>query len=214
LLDEQIKLTGCGRTDAGVHARVFYAHFDSKILDLENDDGFLFRMNSKLPGDIVLHGIYQVTPEAHARFSALSRTYSYQIHRTKQAFDRDLAHFVYGNLDLKSMQEASNILPEYTDFTSFSKVDTETSTNDCRIDTARWESDDDQLVFIIKADRFLRNMVRAIVGTLLDIGFGKLDINGFRSIIESRDRSAAGTSAPAKGLFLTDVEYPPEIFIK
>ena len=213
LLGERLQLTGCGRTDRGVHATVFYAHFDSRRLDLDKDNEFLFRINSKLPGDIVIDKIIPVLPEAHARFSALSRTYEYHIQRTKHAFNRDLSHYVYGNLKIEDMQEAADMLLEYTDFTSFSKVDTDTRTNDCRIDLAKWELDDDNLVFTIKADRFLRNMVRAIVGTLLDIGFGKLNPEGFRRIIESRDRSEAGTSAPARGLFLVDVEYPPDIFV-
>ena len=213
LLGEEVKLTGCGRTDTGVHASLFYAHFDTTRKGMEKDTDFLFRINKKLPADIVIHEIIPVRPEAHARFSALSRTYQYKIHRTKQAFQRDMAHYIYGDLDIKGMQNAADILQEYTDFTSFSKVDTDTRTNDCRIDLAEWNEDGDILTFTIKADRFLRNMVRAIVGTMLEIGFGKLDPDGFRSIIESRDRCTAGTSAPATGLFLADIEYPPEIFI-
>ena len=213
LLGEEVKLNGCGRTDTGVHASLFYAHFDTARKGMEKDTDFLFRINKKLPADIVIHEIIPVRPEAHARFSALSRTYQYKIQRTKQAFQRDMAHYIYGDLDIKGMQQAADILQEYTDFTSFSKVDTDTRTNDCRIDLAEWNEDGDILTFTIKADRFLRNMVRAIVGTMLEIGFGKLDPDGFRSIIESRDRCTAGTSAPAKGLFLADIEYPPEIFI-
>ena len=124
-----------------------------------------------------------------------------------------MAHYIYGQLDVKGMQKAAGILKEYKDFTSFSKVDTDTKNNFCRIDLAEWIEEGDMLNFTIKADRFLRNMVRAIVGTMLEIGFGKLDPEGFRKIIESRDRSSAGTSAPAKGLFLTDIEYPREIFV-
>ena len=211
LLGENVKLTGCGRTDTGVHASRYYAHFDTGLMNLERDD--LFRINNKLPDDIVIHGIIPVRQEAHARFSAISRTYRYHIQRTKQAFRRDMAHYIYGQLDVKGMQKAAGILKEYKDFTSFSKVDTDTKNNFCRIDLAEWIEEGDMLTFTIKADRFLRNMVRAIVGTMLEIGFGKLDPEGFRKIIESRDRSSAGTSAPAKGLFLTDIEYPREIFV-
>lgn len=213
LLGDSIKLTGCGRTDTGVHASLFYAHFDTLRRDMEKDADFIFKINNKLPDDIVIHEIIPVRPEAHARFSALSRTYRYQIQRTKQAFQRDMAHYVYGHLDVKGMQMAAGILMEYKDFTSFSKVDTDTRTNDCRIDLAEWLEEGDMLIFTIKADRFLRNMVRSIVGTLLEIGLGKMDTEGFRKIIESRDRCTAGTSAPAKGLFLADIEYPPEIFV-
>ncbi len=213
LLDERIRVTGCGRTDTGVHANIFFAHFDTAHKDLDRDSGFLFKVNSKLPGDIVIHEFIAVRPEAHARFSALSRTYEYHIHRKKHAFHRDMAHYIYGDLDIEGMQEASEILKEYTDFTSFSKVDTESRTKYCRIQLAQWEQVDSHLIFTIKADRFLRNMVRAIVGTMLDIGSGKLDLAGFRNIIERKNRSAAGASVPARGLILTDVEYPPEIFI-
>lgn len=213
LLGEKIKLTGCGRTDTGVHAREFYAHFDSGERALGSDSKFLFRINSKLPPDIVIHQIIPVLPDAHARFSAVSRTYEYHIRRTKQAFGRELAHFIYGDLDVEAMQQSCAILTGYHDFTSFSRVDTDSITNDCRIERAEWKDEGEMLVFAITADRFLRNMVRAVVGTVLDIGMGKLDLAGFRKIVESRDRSAAGTSAPAKGLFLTHVAYLPEIFL-
>jgi tRNA pseudouridine38-40 synthase len=213
LLGEKVQLTGCGRTDTGVHARIFYAHFDTTSKKPGEFDEFLFRLNQKLPEDIVIHNFIPVKQEAHARFSALSRTYQYQIHRAKQAFHRDLAHYIYGEVNVKGMQEAADIMLEYKDFTSFSKVDTDTKTNICRIDQAEWKQEGDLLKFTIKADRFLRNMVRAIVGTMIEIGSGKLEPDGFRKIIESMDRSAAGTSAPAKGLFLTDIEYPKDIFL-
>lgn len=212
LLGENIKLTGCGRTDTGVHARVFYAHFDCSVKEIEDQD-FLFKINKKLPPDIAIHQIRKVDADAHARFNAKSRTYSYHIQRRKEVFSYEYAHYVYGNLDTEAMQAASDILVEYTDFTSFSKVDTDTKTNNCKIHLAGWENTEDSMIFTIKADRFLRNMVRAIVGTLLDVGFRRIKLDGFRKIIENRNRSDAGTSAPAKGLFLTDVEYPAEIFI-
>jgi tRNA pseudouridine38-40 synthase len=212
LLGEKIQVTGCGRTDTGVHARVFYAHFDGRAKEI-TDQGFLFKINNKLPPDIAIHQIRQVRADAHARFDALSRTYEYHIQRKKGVFSSEYAHYVYGILDTEAMQAASDILKDYTDFTSFSKVDTDTKTNDCDIQAASWDISEDTLVFTIKANRFLRNMVRAIVGTLLDVGFMRIEVDGFRQIIESRNRSEAGTSAPARGLFLTDVQYPPGIFI-
>lgn len=212
LLGEKVRVTGCGRTDTGVHASVFYAHFDGKVKWFGDQD-FIFKINNKLPADIAIHEILPVKAGAHARFDALSRTYEYRIHRRKEVFNTDLAHYIYGELDFASMQAASDILKDYTDFTSFSKVDTDTNTNNCKIQSARWDITEDTMVFSIQADRFLRNMVRAIVGTLLDVGFRRKDLDGFRQIIEKRNRSDAGTSAPARGLFLTDVKYPPEIFI-
>lgn len=212
LLGEKIQVTGCGRTDTGVHARVFYAHLDSHH-KLADDSEFLFRINSKLPGDIAIRKFIPVSPVAHARFDALSRTYEYHIHRRKEVFNTDQSHYIYGQVDLTSMQTACEILTAYTDFTSFSKVDTDTKTNNCKIHLAQWYITEDSMIFTIQADRFLRNMVRAIVGTLLDLGFKRINLDGFRQIIESRNRSLAGTSAPARGLHLTDVRYPPEIFL-
>ncbi len=213
LLGEKVQVTGCGRTDTGVHARVFYAHLDCSGKLGKNTD-LLFKINNKLPADIAIHKFLPVRADAHARFDALSRTYEYHIQRRKEVFNMDQSHYIYGELDFASMHKASDILKDYTDFTSFSKVDTETKTNNCKIHLAHWDITEDTMVFTIKADRFLRNMVRAIVGTLLDVGFRRTDLEGFRQIIENRNRSDAGTSAPAKGLFLTDVQYPAEIFIK
>ncbi len=212
LLGEKVQVTGCGRTDTGVHARVFYAHFDCSRKLVEDQD-FLFRINNKLPADIAIYKFLPVRAGAHARFDALSRTYEYHVQRRKEVFTSEYAHYVYGILDTEAMQSASDILKDYTDFTSFSKVDTDTKTNNCKIHLAHWDITEDTMVFTIKADRFLRNMVRAIVGTLLDVGFRRTDLDGFRQIIENRSRSDAGTSAPARGLFLTDVQYPTEIFI-
>ncbi len=213
LLGEKVQVTGCGRTDTGVHARIFYAHLDCSGKLVKNQD-LLFKINKKLPADIAIHKFLPVRADAHARFDALSRTYEYHIQRRKEVFTNEYAHYVYGILDTEAMQSASDILKDYTDFTSFSKVDTETKTNNCKIQLAHWDITEDTMVFTIKADRFLRNMVRAIVGTLLDVGFRRIDLDGFRQIIENRSRSDAGTSAPARGLFLTDVQYPAEIFIK
>ena len=212
LLGEDIHLSGCGRTDTGVHAREYYAHFDSKSADLDNP-AFAFRLNGKLPEDIAVHSIRKVRPDAHARFSATSRTYEYHINRHKDPFTDRVSHYLYGELDLENMKKAATLLTETKDFTSFSKVDTGTKTNICNVFLAYWESSPGRLVFTITADRFLRNMVRAVVGTIIDIGFGKITLDEFKSIIDKKDRSAAGTSAPAKGLFLTRVEYPVEIYL-
>jgi tRNA pseudouridine38-40 synthase len=212
LLGEDIRVTGCGRTDTGVHARIFYAHMDC-VRKMADDQDFLLRINSKLPGDIAMHSFLPVRAEAHARFDAISRTYEYHIRRRKEVFNRELSHYIYGNLDFSSMQMASDMLSAFTDFTSFSKVDTDTKTNNCKIHKAHWDITEDTMIFTIQADRFLRNMVRAIVGTLLDLGFGRINLDGFQHIIDSKNRSNAGTSVPAKGLFLTDVQYPPEIFL-
>ena len=212
LLGEKVQVTGCGRTDTGVHARVFYAHFDGSGKLAINQD-LLFKVNNKLPADISIHKFLPVRADAHARFDALSRTYKYHIQSRKEVFNIDQSQYIYGELDFASMQKAADMLKDFTDFTSFSKVDTDTRTNNCKIHLARWDITEDTMVFTIKADRFLRNMVRAIVGTLLDVGFGRTDLDRFRQIIENRSRSDAGTSAPARGLFLTDVQYPAEIFL-
>jgi tRNA pseudouridine38-40 synthase len=213
ILDEEIEVTGAGRTDTGVHATNFYAHFDSSKDDLQRDANLLFRINGKLPKDIAVHDIMKVRPEAHARFDALSRTYEYHIIRKKNPFKVDLAHYIYGELDFESMNRATALLTEVSDFTSFSKVDSDVKTNICKVMRAEWYYDSEKMVFTITADRFLRDMVRAIAGTMLDIGFGRTSLDEFQKIIEIKDRSAAGNSAPAKGLFLTDVQYPREIFL-
>ena len=213
ILDEKIEVTGAGRTDTGVHASVFYAHFDSSKSNLDKETDLLFRINSKLPKDIAVQEIMKVSYDAHARFSALSRTYEYRITRKKDPFMTEFAHYIYGDLDFESMNKAAYLLTDVSDFTSFSKVDTDVKTNICKVMRADWHFDPDKMIFTIKADRFLRDMVRAIVGTMLDIGFGRTTLNEFRTIIEAKNRSAAGNSAPAKGLFLTDIQYPEGIFL-
>ena len=206
MLNEEISLTGCGRTDTGVHAREFYAHFDvQQVLDSPVDRAF--RLNAFLPGDIVIYEVFEVPQDFHARFDALSRTYKYYISRQKDPFSTGLSYYYHAPLDISKMKEACSFLLEYTDFTSFSKLHTQTKTNNCRIFEAYWEEHGHMLVFTIKADRFLRNMVRAVVGTLLEIGKGKLQVQDMRRIIEAKDRSQAGFSVPAEGLFLEKVEY-------
>jgi tRNA pseudouridine38-40 synthase len=213
VIGEKIATTGAGRTDAGVHALVFCAHFDSKKPELCSDKKLIFKLNRFLPADIAINSIKKVLPDSNARYSAISRTYQYFVSRTKDPFSYSSSWYIHGNIDVKSMNQACSILLKYNDFTSFSRLHSDTKTNNCRIFSAEWIEAGDRLVFTIKADRFLRNMVRAIVGTMVDIGFGKSDVGEFENIILAKDRCRAGKSAPAKGLFLNDIEYPPEIFI-
>jgi tRNA pseudouridine38-40 synthase len=213
LLREEISTLGAGRTDTGVHASFFVAHFDSNHQNLQWDQKLLKGLNEILPRDIAIKDIVAVTPEAHARFSAISRTYEYRISRHKNPFSIETSWFFRSTLDVDAMKRASLKLLDYKDFTSFSKLGTDVKTNNCKIFLAQWESYEEDLVFTIRADRFLRNMVRAIVGTLIDVGRGKISEADFALIIEAQDRSRAGTSAPPEGLFLTNIEYPVDIFI-
>lgn len=205
-LGQPVGVTGCGRTDTGVHARNYYAHFDFDG-QIDDCDDLAYRLNVFLPNDIVVFRIWEVSPELHARFDAVSRTYQYQITQTKNPFHQNDAFYLYGALDVAKMQQAADLLQEYTDFTSFSKLHTQVKTNHCKIMEAQWLSQDGLLVFHIKADRFLRNMVRAIVGTLLEVGKGKMTLDEFRAVIERKDRCSAGESVPAQGLFLEEVAY-------
>ncbi len=206
-------ITGCGRTDTGVHAANFYAHFDSEVaFNQESIDQFAFRLNRFLPDDILIEKISPVIPGAHARFSAVSREYEYLIIRQKDPFRFKTAFYVHGDLDIGKMNESAALLLGKHDFESFSKVHTQVNNFFCDVQCARWETDGHLLKFNIRADRFLRNMVRAIVGTLLDVGRGKITREEFQLIINSHNRSAAGCSVPANGLTLTRVEYPIEIF--
>jgi tRNA pseudouridine38-40 synthase len=213
VLGEEITSTGAGRTDTGVHALFFCAHFDSISPDLPDKGNLLFRLNRFLPDDISVNAIRKVVPDANARYSAISRTYKYYVSRTKDPFFNSSSWFLHGDIDVVSMNKACNILLRHTDFTSFSKLHSGSKTNICKIYQAFWKEEENRLIFTIKADRFLRNMVRAIVGTIIETGFGKMNLEEFEEIIVARDRCRAGTSAPAKGLFLTDIEYPTEIFV-
>jgi len=207
LLDENIAITGAGRTDTGVHAAQMVAHFDTEKT-IENPTLFVGKLNNFLPKDIAIQKIVPVRADAHARFDALSRTYEYRITQQKNPFLTQLAYQYIHYLDVPLMNEVANVLFNYIDFTSFSKLHTDVKTNNCKIMRAEWTKNDDMLVFTIQADRFLRNMVRAIVGTLLEVGKGNLSIEQFRDIIEQKNRCSAGNSAPAHGLYLVDVEYP------
>jgi len=201
-----MNVVGCGRTDTGVHAREFFAHFEVNELNLDMVD-LRYKLDRFLPMDIAIHDVFAVAPDNHARFRAFSRTYRYYINHVKDPFREGLSYYYHGSLDIDKMNEATIYLLDYKDFTSFSKLHTQTNTNNCKVTEAIWEESSDGLIFTIKADRFLRNMVRAVVGTLLEIGKGKLEPEDMKSIIEARDRSRAGFSVPAEGLFLENVEY-------
>ncbi len=207
---EKVSLTGAGRTDTGVHASFFVAHFDSENENLCSQR-IIYSINCMLPHDIAVQNIYKVRPEAHARFDALSRSYEYYLSKSKDPFTRFYSDKQSIKPDLLKMNEAAAKLYNYSDFTSFSRLGSDVKTNNCKIYEARWSDQGNRLVFSIKADRFLRNMVRAIVGTLLEVGWNKLTVEGFPKIIEMKYRGAAGASAPAKGLFLTDIIYPKEL---
>lgn len=213
VLNEKISTTGAGRTDAGVHAMIFCAHFDSISPDLLTIRNLVFRLNRYLPVDISVNSLRKVVPDANARYSAISRTYKYYISIIKDPFSDNSSWYLHGNIDITTMNEACGMLLHHSDFTSFSRLHSGAKSNICKIYYAKWEKRDNRLVFTIKADRFLRNMVRAIVGTMIEIGFGKIDLKEFEEIILAKDRCKAGKSAPAKGLFLTDIEYPEEIFV-
>ena len=212
LLGEKVPVVGCGRTDTGVHASQFFLHFDTSIeVDKEK---LKYRLNSFLPEDIAIFRIRKVREDAHARFDALSRSYEYRIHNGKNPFMiGTVLQLRTRDLDLDRMNEASKMLLEYEDFQCFSRSKSDVKTYICRIEQVGWKRDGELLVFQITANRFLRNMVRAIVGTLLEIGRGKKEVADFRRIIESRDRTQAGPSAKAEGLYLTRVSYPEQIFI-
>jgi len=207
---EKVGLVGAGRTDAGVHAAFYIAHFDSELETLANEKT-VFKLNCLLPDDIAVQKIFQVRPEAHARFDATYREYKYYISSRKDPFAFNYADRENRILDLEKMNEAAQTLFDYGDFTSFSKLGSDVKTNNCVIHKAFWEEKGDLLVFTIRADRFLRNMVRAIVGTLLEVGLGKKSVQDFRVVIEKKDRSSAGASVVAKGLFLVDIGYPDTI---
>jgi tRNA pseudouridine38-40 synthase len=206
-----ISLTGAGRTDTGVHASYFVAHFDSEKQDLDHPD-FAHKLNSFLNKDIAIFGLTKVPREAHARFDAISRTYQYHLNLGKNPFVLETSWHFFVQPNVERMNAASRILFEYTDFTSFSKLHTDVKTNNCKIYCAEWTQEGANVVFTVKADRFLRNMVRALVGTILEVGIGKINLSEFSQIIEKKDRGAAGLSVPAQGLFLTDIEYPEAIF--
>ena len=212
LLRQPTPVTGAGRTDTGVNARLMVAHFDTAE-PLASPLQLADRLNRLLPPDIAIHSCVPVTDEAHARFDATSRTYKYYVIDHKSPFAERYAWRYRGTLDFDAMNKAAEMLYDYTDFTSFSKLHTDVKTNNCRITHARWEREGEGYTFTITADRFLRNMVRAIVGTLVEVGRHKITLQEFAAIIEGRNRGLAGTSMPGKALFLHDVTYPAELFL-
>jgi tRNA pseudouridine38-40 synthase len=208
LLREPIGCTGCGRTDTGVHAREFFAHFDFGGVIPENAERFVYHLNSVLPKDIAVQQLYKMHDTAHARFDATFRSYEYHLVRRKDAFNDHMAWENRDVLNADVMNEAAAIILQYEDFGAFCKAGSDVKTTLCRVTKASWFDAGDYLVFEITANRFLRNMVRAIVGTLVDAGRGKIKPEDMHRIIQSGDRSEAGQSVPAHGLYLTKVEYP------
>lgn len=208
LLRQSIETVGCGRTDTGVHATQLYAHFDTSE-EIDTREGrFNFRLNSMLPYDMTVKRSIKVAPDAHARFDAIRRAYQYHVHFCKDPFRHERSWLLRNRPDMELMNQAAQILLEYRDFSCFSRSNTQTFTNNCVINLAQWVEVENGMVFHISADRFLRNMVRAIVGTLMDVGKRKIKPEDIRQIIESKNRSNAGASVPACGLYLTEVIYP------
>ncbi|MCF6298094.1 MAG: tRNA pseudouridine(38-40) synthase TruA [Flavobacteriaceae bacterium] len=210
LLKNKISVVGCGRTDSGVHASQYFLHFDvDKKIDQEK---LKYKLNAFLSNDIAIHKIFLVADDNHARFDALNRSYEYRIYLGKTPFLLNTVWQVKNQkFDVKKMNEAAKLLYEYENFKCFSKSNTDVKTYNCTVSNVEWIKNRNNLIFHITANRFLRNMVRAIVGTLLDVGQGKTSIDDFKKIIEDRDRTQAGVSAKAKGLFLTQVTYPKDI---
>lgn len=206
LLRTTIDVVGAGRTDTGVHARQMFAHFDHE--EITDTAKLVQKLNSFLPQDIVVYRFIPLHDDAHARFDAKSRTYEYHIHTYKDSFDFEGSWYHFHPLNVEKMNEAAKLLLNYTDFKCFSKTHTDVRTFNCDVREACWDMQDNKLVFTVTADRFLRNMVRAIVGTLISVGLEKISIDDFKAIIESRDRNKAGFSVPAHGLYLTKVIYP------
>ena len=205
VLNRTIDCMGAGRTDTGVHATQMYAHFDCD--ELQNTTSIIHKLNSFLPQDIVVHNLIQVHDDAHARFDATKRTYEYHIYSFKNAFLQNKSWYFHQKLNVDLMNQACKILFNHTDFQCFSKVHTDVNTFDCKIYEAFWKEENANLIFTISADRFLRNMVRAIVGTMVNVGLEKITLDEFQTIIESKDRKKAGFSVPAHGLYLTEIKY-------
>jgi tRNA pseudouridine38-40 synthase len=205
LCQDKVEITGCGRTDTGVHARSYVAHFD---MEKALPDNFCYRLNGMLPVDIAVSNIIAASPDFHARFSAIKREYKYYIHFQKNPFLHGTSWLRRGNVDFEKMNEAASILVGTKSFMCFCKGETPNGSYTCSVYHAAWKWDENGAVFSIEADRFLRNMVRAIVGTLIDIGNEKMDLNAFRELLQNGTRSDAGNSVPAHGLFLENIVYP------
>ncbi|MGY0391929.1 tRNA pseudouridine(38-40) synthase TruA [Bizionia sp. KMM 8389] len=209
LLGAKTPIMGAGRTDAGVHALQMYAHFDTDVSF--NGETLCYRLNALLPKDVAIQSIFPVVADAHARFHATSRTYLYRIALKKNPFNNEAAYLLKKPLDVDEMQKAANSLINYRNFQCFSKTNTDVKTYNCSIMKVQFKQVDDELHFTIQADRFLRNMVRAIVGTLINVGLGKINLNDLHNIIQSKSRQEAGYSVPAHGLYLTHISYPETI---
>ncbi|TSE11141.1 tRNA pseudouridine(38-40) synthase TruA [Aquimarina algiphila] len=210
LLRIKVVVVGAGRTDTGVHAKQIMAHFDYENR-LESEE-LKYKLNAILPAQIAVYKLSRVRDDAHARFDAISRSYEYYVTMLKDPFKINASYYVKKPLDIVAMNEAAKLLLNYTNFKCFSKSKTDVKTYNCTITNASWEIENDQMIFKISANRFLRNMVRAIVGTLIEIGEHKLNKEDLIHIIKSEDRSQAGYSVPAHGLYLTAVEYPKIIY--
>lgn len=214
LMRQKVVVVGAGRTDTGVHASRYYAHLDVPVTGKAFSPArMVYKLNRMLPPQIAIEDIVPVNKQAHARFSALNRSYQYRICRKKNPFERGTSWLFEPTLDIGLMQQASDLLLQHHDFACFSKSNTQVHTTLCQVMQARWTEHEHLLIFEIKANRFLRNMVRAIVGTLIEVGQGKTSLEGFQGILESRNRQEAGYSVPGHGLFLTDIEYPEEIWM-
>lgn len=211
ILRKEVETMGSGRTDTGVHGKQQFLHFDHS--EALNKRDFLKKLNAVLPKDISIYDLLEVTPDAHARFDAEWRSYEYHISLRKDPFGEELSWQCFYRLDVKAMDEAAQLLLQHRDFECFSKVKTEVNHFECEIKTAYWEQKAHHLVFHITANRFLRGMVRAIVGTLVEVGTGKMELEGFRQVLESKDRQKAGSAAPPHGLFLSQVTYPEKLFM-
>ncbi|MEC7773550.1 MAG: tRNA pseudouridine(38-40) synthase TruA [Bacteroidota bacterium] len=214
ILRDRIDIVSAGRTDTGVHAVNMFAHFDYDIKSKIEESNFCHLLNRLLPADIVVIAIHKVKSDSHSRFDAISRTYNYYITDTKNPFNHKYRYYLSEELDYIMMNKASKILYEHQDFKCFSKSNTDVKTYNCKITNAEWVKSEDDWKFIITSNRFLRNMVRAIVGTLIEIGRGKLEIDDLDKIIQSKDRRNAGYSVPAEGLFLKEIIYDKKIFIE
>jgi tRNA pseudouridine38-40 synthase len=216
ILKDKLTMTGSSRTDTGVHALQNYFHFDTilpleQTLDIQTVTQIIYKLNAILPADIVVKNIRLVPPESHCRFDALSREYNYYIYRQKDPFLKEIAFFFPYKLDLEKMQEAAALVKGFTDFTSFSKRNSQVKTFFCKIEKSNWILKDNYLIYNVKSNRFLRGMVRALTATMLKVGRGKISLNEFRTIIEAKDCTKASFAVPAHGLFLMQVTYPDKI---
>jgi len=207
LLRESISLTGCGRTDTGVHARDYFAHFDISVA-LSDVDSVIYRINKMLSSDIAIHNIYRVSAEAHARFDAISRSYQYHLHVNKSPFLNHSYYYPYGSPDLELLNKAAAIVLDYTDFTTYCKTNTDVKTMICQIEKSYWTQEGNTFVYHITSDRFLRGMIRLIVGMCLHVCQGKLTLEEVRHSIDNKIKTKYVWSVPAVGLFLCDIRYP------